>query len=84
MQMHIAIRKVQNREEGENLNLNTEKLKICLARKGFNATDLKITGVAYNTILRALHGKGIQSKTAGKIAKALDVDVAEIMAEEVD
>ena len=59
--------------------LSREKIMIALARVCKSARDLRKEGIADTTIHRAMHGEPITTKVAGKIARALGVDVTEIM-----
>ena len=45
--------------------------------------DLEAAGIAKGTLCSAIGGKGIRPETAGKIAKALGVDVTEIIDTEI-
>jgi len=63
--------------------MSTKKLKIALARKSMNISDLAIeTGISNNTINSWLKNTGKRNPTTkllGKVAKVLDVDVTEII-----
>ncbi len=63
------------------MKIDTYKMNECLAKKGFNASDLRGHGIAYNTILRARRGEETTPKTVNKIAQLLGVDVTEILAD---
>lgn len=66
------------------MDLNLNKLKLIQARKCLSTNDLsKETGLARATISRVLNGKvKATPKTVGLIAKALNIDVSEIISEE--
>ncbi|MDY4509124.1 MAG: helix-turn-helix transcriptional regulator [Candidatus Faecousia sp.] len=60
-----------------------KKLRIAMARACMNTSDLaKVTEMPQPTINGVLRGRSIRPATLGRIAKALDVDVTEIMEEE--
>lgn len=63
------------------MKLNLEKIQLLQARKCLNTIELtEITGLSRASISRALNGKTEPNpKTVGLIAKALGVDVAEII-----
>ncbi len=61
--------------------LSMEKIKIIVANKRMNLTDmLKEAHVSTVTAGRIRDGKEVNTKTAGKLAAVLGVDVAEIVA----
>jgi len=56
------------------------KLEMAMARACMSADDLrKAAEMPRPTLNNAITGRGISPKTAGKIAKALDVDVSELV-----
>lgn len=59
--------------------LSRHKVFIALARACMNARDLRKCGIGSTTIVRAMSGSEVSARTAGKIARALGVDVTEIM-----
>lgn len=62
------------------MKANKRKLRLAMARALMNTNDLvKATGMPAPTVMNVLKGLSIRPATAGRIAKALDVDVAEIM-----
>lgn len=63
------------------MKLQKSKLELAMARACMSARDLRQRGLSPATISRAVHGEELTVKTAGKIARALGVDVAEIMEE---
>lgn len=65
------------------MNLDLDKLKLVQARACLSTNDLvNITKLSKATISRALNGKvKATPKTIGLIAKALNVDVAEIISD---
>ncbi len=65
------------------MNLDLNKLKLVQARACLSTNDLsKTTGLSKVTISRVLNGKvKATPKTIGLIAKALNIDVAEIISD---
>ncbi|MBQ8814103.1 MAG: helix-turn-helix domain-containing protein [Lachnospiraceae bacterium] len=65
------------------MKLNRKKLELAMARACMNTEDLqKATQIPRPTITGAITGRGIRTATAGRIAKALGVDVTEILEDE--
>ncbi|EOU2061886.1 helix-turn-helix domain-containing protein [Clostridium perfringens] len=66
------------------MNLDLNKLKLLQARACLSTNDLTdITGLSRVTISRVINGKGKATpKTIGLIAKALKVDVIELLSDE--
>lgn len=65
------------------MKLSIEKIEIFVANKQMNLTDLiKEAHVSTLTFWRIRHGKDVNTKTAGKLAAVLDVDVREILKED--
>ncbi|TGY42493.1 helix-turn-helix transcriptional regulator [Clostridium perfringens] len=66
------------------MNLDLNKLKLVQARACLSTNDLsKETGLARVTISRVINGKvKATPKTIGLIAKALKVDVIELLSDE--
>ena len=64
------------------MKLNSKVINIELARRCVSASFFMKYGIAQQTITRAMNGADITPRTVGKFAKALDVDVTEIIAEE--
>ena len=62
------------------VKLNREKLLIAMARACMGAQDICSSAeMPRPTVNNALSGRSILPETAGKIARALGVDVTEIM-----
>lgn len=62
------------------MKINKRKYEVALARAGLTADDLQSLGVRQVTIWNILQRGGeARPKTVGKIAKALGVDVTEII-----
>lgn len=77
----MVFTKTDQRKGGEAMVLSMEKIKIIVANKRMNLTDmLKEAHVSTVTAGRIRDGKEVNTKTAGKLAAVLGVDVAEIVA----
>ncbi len=64
--------------------IERKKLEIAMARACMSTDDLrKASEMPRPTLNNAISGRGVSPKTAGRIAKALNVDVSEILALEV-
>ena len=63
------------------MEINTKKLKIAMARKCMNTSDLAAAiGCTSTSIRQILRGdRGVQMKKLGLISKALEVDPAELI-----
>lgn len=63
------------------MRLSLTAIRIELAKKNWNYTDLSgVAKIPYNTIIGIMNGtRGGSLKTIGKIAKALNVKVEEIL-----
>lgn len=62
------------------MTLNREKVDIILARKGVTVSALcKNAGFSRNRFYTVMNIKKISPMTAGRVAKALGVDVTEII-----
>ena len=65
---------------GEVMKVNTKKLEIAMANACTSITNLcKETKLNYSTISRIKAGSDANPATVGKIAKALNVNVTEII-----
>lgn len=60
------------------MKINVSKLEEAMARRCLNSKELQ-GAASLTTIQRIRSGQEIRTKTAGKIAKALDVDVSELL-----
>ncbi len=60
------------------MKIDRTKLDILLARKCKSVSSLR-TGVSPQTLLKIRKGGNVNPATAGRIAKALGVDVTEII-----
>ena len=66
------------------MKTNRKRLELAMARACMSTADLqKATGMPRPTINNAISGRGMRPDTMGRIAKALSVDVAEII-EDID
>ncbi len=63
------------------MKLNKYRLELAMARACMNARDLRQNGISSTTISRAINGEDLTVKTVGRIARTLNVDVAEIIEE---
>lgn len=62
------------------MKLNRKKLELAMARVCMNSADLpNASGLPRPTVQNAIVGKSVRPATAGKIARALGVDPAEII-----
>lgn len=64
-------------------HLDVERTRLAMARKCYDWKDLaKVSGVPASTLCRLQRGDGTGSKRIGQIARALGVDVTEIIKEQ--
>lgn len=62
------------------MQINKMKLNLAMARACMNPEDLQSkTKISMPTIYNAISGKSVRPATLGRIAKALEVDVTEIL-----
>lgn len=62
------------------MKLNKRNIFIHMAKLAINKTWLvETTGLSFDTITKALSGKKVSTRTAGRIAKALNVPVEDIL-----
>ena len=65
------------------MKANRRKLEIAMAKACMNSGDLqKASGLKRPTLNNVITGRGITPATLGKVAKALGVEVEEILEEE--
>ena len=65
------------------MRINRLRLNVALARKQDTLSDLCAEiGISRNRLYSILKSRNISPKTVGKIARALDVDVLEIIENE--
>ena len=60
------------------MKIDNKKLELLLARECKSLSDLR-DGTSPQTLIRIRRGEDVKPKTAGRIAKALGVDVADIL-----
>lgn len=66
-----------------NMRLNHKKIELALARKEIEVKAFcEEAGISTFTFYRIMHGKPFRIRTAGRLARALGVDVTEILEEE--
>ncbi len=64
------------------MKVDRKKLELAMARACMNSADLPAAaGLPRPTVQNAVVGKSVRPSTAGRIAKALGVDVLEILEE---
>lgn len=61
------------------MKLDRDKYLLARARACMGQKDLEAAGITKGTLCRAIGGGDVQPETAGKIARALGVDVTEII-----
>lgn len=64
---------------GEYMKLDRQKFTIARARACMGQKDFEKAGIPKGTLCRAMSGRSLKPETLGKIAKALGVDVIEIL-----
>lgn len=64
------------------MKLNRQKYEIARARACMSFNDLIKAGISKGTLCRVIGGDDARPETIGKIAKALGVDVIEIIKEQ--
>ena len=61
------------------MKLNRQKFELARARACMGFSEFESAGIPRGTMCRAMSGKGLKPETVGRIAKALGVDVTEII-----
>ena len=61
------------------MKLNRKEFELARARACMGQKDFEKAGIPKGTLCRAMSGRSLKPETLGKIAKALGVDVAEII-----
>lgn len=61
------------------MRIDRKKLELAKARACMGTKDLIATGIPKGTLCRIVSGEDARPETIGKIAKALGVDVTEII-----
>lgn len=65
------------------MNLDTKKVRRLMAAKGYNIVGFaRVAKVSPSTVTRLIkHGTTVRTDTLGKLARALEVDIFDILAE---
>ena len=63
------------------MKIDAKKLDLALAKRCMNLSDLR-EGSSQQTLKRIRRGEEVKPATAGRIARALGVDVSEIIKQE--
>lgn len=82
MQKHRIIyeNRCKNIGKEENMKANRRKLEIAMANACMSTADLqKATEMPRPTINNVITGKGVRPATIGRVAKALNVNVTELI-----
>lgn len=66
-------------EEVEKVKMNKEKFNIARAKTCKGLKELEAAGIPRGTLCTAMSGKNMKPETIGRIARALGVDVTEIL-----
>ena len=61
------------------MKMDKQKFSIARARACMGQKEFEAAGIPKGTLCRAMSGRGLKPETLGKIAKALGVDVTEII-----
>ena len=61
------------------MKIDRQKFDIARARACISFADFEKAGIPRGTLCRAMGGSGLKPETVGRIAKALKVDVTEII-----
>ena len=61
------------------VKLNKEKFDLAKARTCKGTKELEAAGIPRGTLCTAMSGKNVRPETIGKIARALEVDVTDII-----
>lgn len=65
------------------MKISHEKTSLAMARACMNMSDVaEKAGMSFATVKNAVYGRAIRPRTAGLIARALGVDVTEIIEQE--
>ena len=60
--------------------LNYDNVRLAMARNSFSVPDLaKVYGISRQRMQVIINSRNVSTKTAGRLAKALAVDVTEII-----
>lgn len=61
------------------MKLSKQKYELARARTCMSFSDVIKAGISKGTLCRVINGEDVRPETIGKIAKALGVDVSEII-----
>lgn len=61
------------------MKLDRQKFSLARARACMGQKDFEEAGIPKGTLCRAMSGRSLKPETLGRIAKALGVDVTEIL-----
>ena len=78
----ITIECVFKEEGGEQMKVDKKKFILIRARRCMILADLRAAGLTDGNINAIYNQRSMLPETIGKIAKALDVDITEILADE--
>lgn len=68
-------------KEVTNMKLNREKFMLARARACIGQKELVAAGIPKGTLCRVMRGDNVKPETMGRIARALGVDVTDIIEE---
>ena len=63
------------------MRLDRQKCELVRARSCLGSKDIEKAGIPKGTLCRILSGKEVRPETLGRLAKALGVDVTDILAD---
>lgn len=70
---------------GENMKANKQNLKVAMARACMNRSDIaKVAEMPQPTVNNVIAGRNVKPATLGKVARALSVDVIDILEQQED
>lgn len=70
-------------QRGESMKADKKKLKLAMARACMNSKNLpEAARIPTSTVANVIMGKNVRPATLGRVAKALGIDVAEILDQE--
>lgn len=82
LQVMKSISRVLFKKGVGKVKLDRKKYELARARACKGQKELEAEGIPKGTLCRAMSGRGVKPETLGRIAKALGVDVTEILADE--
>lgn len=76
----IQIKELKHSERRREMKANRKKLEMAMARLCMNSEDLqKAAGIPRATLNNVISGRSVRPGTMGRVCKALEVDVTEII-----